>query len=162
MFSLTNTVIEEVDNWDEIFSRLETLGLLASEVGYYQEDKHEGSGLAMSDLALVHERGRKDGSIPSRPFMFKAGIIDAVEKQPIYSKILGKVITGHFPALVAWEMVAEISKESLQDAIDGQDFEALNKTYAARKGSDLILIDTNGLYKAGKAKVVSSLEALTD
>lgn len=141
----------EIDNWDKILDNLEELNNTCVDIGYYEEDIHEDSGLAMSDLATIHERGSTKNNIPARPFMSKSGDILYGDEQ-IFN-ILGKIVVMETGVKEAYSKIGVIGQKSIQASIDTQAFIALKPETIRKKGHDIILIDSKQLYNEPKFKI---------
>lgn len=64
--------VKDIDlGWKKILKNFKDLNNAYTAVGFPGEDNTnvEGESFTVAELAAVHEYGRKDGSIPSRPFM---------------------------------------------------------------------------------------------
>lgn len=141
----------EMDIWNEIESNLEEIDETCVDIGYYDDDTHEESGLAMSDLATIHERGSEKNNIPARPFMSRSG--DMLYSDKSIQDVLTNAIIMKIKPEAAYSQIGVIGQKSIQAAIDTQAFIPLKPETIARKGSSVILIDSKQLYNEPKYKV---------
>lgn len=141
----------EIDIWDQIELNLEEIDETCVDIGYYEEDTHKDSGLAMSDLATIHERGSEKNNIPARPFMSRSG--DMLYSDKNIQGVLANAIIMKIKPEAAYSQIGVIGQKSIQSAIDTQSFIALKPETIARKGHATILIDSKQLYNEPKYKV---------
>jgi hypothetical protein len=141
----------EFDRWDEIFDNLKELEENCVEIGYFEEHTHESSGLAMSDLAAIHEFGSTKNNIPSRPFMTMAG--NNMYGDIRIADVIGDAIALGIKPNVAYTKIGKLGQKAIAESIDSQDFIPLKPETVAKKGHDTILVDTKQLRNDSKFKV---------
>lgn len=109
------------------------------------QDKPREDGFSMVDLAMVHEYGSKDGTIPRRSFISSTCDNKVKEHISFIRALENKVFSGELSKKQALTQLGEVvSKDMVQTINDGIKPE-LTPATIKRKGSSKPLIDTGQL-----------------
>lgn len=145
------------DNFDKFFKEIERdvdyLTAHKIEVGYDESLQHS-SGNPTHKIAEWNNNGVKDGEggwrIPPRPFFDVAVSLihsDLDKYNTMVRKALHHANTGNTGRIyTAFKMIGDKASDEIRFSIDTQDFTPLAPSTIAKKGSDVILIETNDLY----------------
>lgn len=133
---------------DLIWKKLRDLDGSGVDYGFYDNQTHEESGLPMSDLALIMERGSDKHNIPARPFMAHSGIYFSLSKMNILKLAFNRYMTGKADKLSLLGRIGLSAKQQIKDTISYQNFVALKPDTIARKGFSTILIESGELEKS--------------
>jgi hypothetical protein len=123
-------------------------------VVYYDDSEHKSSGLAISDLAAIHEFGAitDNAVIPPRPFMTQA-----YEKLFFdFDKMVGlftSVVYGKGTVTRELKKLSAHMQDRLVEAIDTGEFVQLDFRTTAKKGHNIPLFETGELRRRSKRKV---------
>ena len=157
----------DMSGLDKIMKNMERLTERSVEVGYYDDDPHEGSDVSMGTLVNWLENGTRSRSgeegayhIPPRRFVEQGSSIwvDGIEKES--AQVVARALQGRESQVnTLLDKIGEEGKESIQASMDMQNFKALAPTTVKlkkAKGSRYAttqLIDTGELYEGIKIKV---------
>lgn len=114
-------------------------------VGILQDEPHEGGLFSMVDLAMVHEYGSRDQTIPARSFI--RSTCDAKRKQhlDLIRQFQSKILRGHITARQALTQLGEVVSKDMVETINNGIEPKLRPSTIKRKGSSKPLIDTGRL-----------------
>ena len=154
-------------NLEKLMKNMERLTERSVEVGYYDDDQHDGSDVSMGTLANWMEHGVRSRSgeegawhIPPRPFMEQSVPIwtDSIEKES--AKVVAKALQGKEGQLSGLlDKIGEEGKDAIQTSIDLGNFKELAEVTVKlkqAKGSrfpTVKLVDGGELYEGIKVKV---------
>ena len=151
--------------WDGLHDMVKNLNRLEDRevaVGY-GGGLHDDSGLTVGELAIITEKGvRRDngGSTPPRPFMALAKNILAESITPLSVNVVKNTLLDK-NSIVTRDLhkIGDLGTESIQMAIDTQEFAALKpetvkiKKQQGSRFADQIILDTGELYQSIEVKV---------
>lgn len=139
--------------YDKLEGQLEDLEKHQLEYGYYPEDHHYGADMSMGSLALIHERGSEERNIPARPFvLYSAYLIDSKDKN-----IFSRTFINYIYKKRGEGELRKLGRQAVKAigrSIDEQNFEPLKPETVQKKGSSVILIDTQELFNGARYKIV--------
>ena len=159
---MTMAVTKIIDRgWNRLKKEFKKYAGAFTKVGFPGEtDKShpEGTGnLTIAGLAAVHEFGRKDGTIPARPFQRQTFDRNLRGLLKLREVLYTRVLTGKITAKQALSQMGEWYIKRMKQTINKQDFEALKgSTIAARAGKSggaKILKDTQIMFNSITQKV---------
>lgn len=144
----------------ELEKELEWMSTQTVEVGYFQDQTHQESGLPLPTLAMYMNNGvkAKDGStrIPAREFMDMSFYFIG-DEIPKYNAIMqdSLIFGGKKQLELGLKMVGDMAVETIPEAIETQDFAPLKPATIRAKNSDVILVETGQLYSDAEARITT-------
>ena len=142
----------------ELEKELEFMGKHAVTYGYYPDQVHQDSQLPLATVADYNVNGVKnskgDWHIPPRDYFIYADMF-AQEDAPKFFKTINHALMlgGQSKIMTSLKTISEDCADKLREGIDTQEFKPLAPSTVSKKGSDVILINTNQLYNDAKGKV---------
>ena len=114
-------------------------------VGILQDEPHDGGLFSMVDLAMVHEYGSRDQTIPARSFI--RSTCDAKRKQhlDLIRQLQSKILRGRITAKHALTQLGEVVSKDMVETINNGIDPVLKRQTIKRKGSSKPLVDTGRL-----------------
>ena len=144
MATSTVKIIDIDRGWKKMIEQAKTAGTTEVKVGLF------GSGNPPDNLAAlgaIHDLGRRDDHIRSRPFMRQAFAYNKKELGNISGKLIRKVLQGKTtPKKVLGDLGKWFSKK-IQEEIQKGNFRYLADSTIRKKGHSRKLIDTGQMYR---------------
>lgn len=142
---------------DSIFAKYLALEEMQVEAGFITHKKHPETGIDMVELATIQQFGSVTKNIPERPFMTDGFVLSQNEMKKELPNAIHRYLKGT-SLNVALKPIAEISKESIVNAIKMQRFTPLSPTTIKKRrekgnNSTTILIDTSYMINNVETKI---------
>lgn len=99
-------------------------------------------------IMAVHEYGRKDGTIPARPFMRPAILFNKSRIAKYQQRIATSVLIGNITVNEGLDRVGKYVVNLIKEELRFLDGPPLKPRTIARKGSEILLIDTKQAYNS--------------
>lgn len=139
--------------YDQLSERLYRLNEITIEGGYFQDSGlHTGSGMPISSLAVIQERGSIKRGIPARGFVVYSAVYLAEESKAM-SKAYTDYVLKRKSAKVSMTPVGRLMVRSIQKSIMSQKFVPLAPTTISHKGSSTILVENHELINGATYKI---------
>lgn len=132
-----NRIKKELKDMDGAFTAVGFPG----DVSESQKAVGETGSFTMASLAAVHEYGRRDDSIPSRPFMRQTFQKNLKRIEKLQAKLKDKVIQNKLSIKKALGQLGEWYVGQTKKEITKGDFEQLSEQTILKKGSSKPLVD---------------------
>lgn len=155
---MKSTITEGTDgSLDSIFARYLELESVEVEAGFITHKKHPETGIDMVELANIQQFGSVTKNIPERPFMTDGFVLSQNKLKQQLPGAIHKYLKGT-SLTVAMKPIAEISKESIIQAIKMQRFTPLSPTTLEKRrekgnNSTTILIDSSYMINNIETKI---------
>ena len=144
----------------ELEKELEWMSTQTVEVGYFQDQTHQESGLPLPTLAMYMNNGvkAKEGGwrVVPRPFMDMSFYFIG-DEIPKYNAIMqdSLMFGGRKQIELGLKMVGDMAVETIPEAIETQDFAPLKPATIKAKNSDVILVETSELMDSPQARITT-------
>lgn len=140
--------VEVIDRgWDKINKLLRIMNNSFTAVGFpgdvstSNESVGDSGGFTIASLAAVHEFGRRDESIPARPFMKNTFEKNRRRIPKFQLRLKDKVLARRLSVKQALSQLGEWYEGEIKEEIRNGNFEALSEATVLKKGSSQPLID---------------------
>ena len=109
--------------------------------------QHEDSFVSVLDIAIVHEFGTSDGTIPERSFVRSAYDINRKKYEKLTKKEINKIYTGKSTVEKSLDILGQVILNDIKtfltdNKVDPKTTLATLKARKGKRGGDKTLIDT--------------------